>query len=78
MTRKELYYELYALTNSHAKVERIFTLFGKLSPEPKERPQVPAYNPRKVRRVGTLVQRMKVTDEQRAAAKAIIEELGLL
>jgi hypothetical protein len=74
MTRKELYQDLYALTGSHAKVEKIFSLFGKLSPEPKAKPQVPQYNPKLVRRVG----KPQFTEEQRAAARAIIAELGLL
>lgn len=78
MTRKELYHDLYALVGSHAKVAKIFVLFGKLSPEPRAKPQVPQYDQKKVRRVGTLYQKIAVTDEQRAAAKAIIEELGLL
>ena len=78
VTRKELYMDLYALVDSHAKVEKIFALFSKLSPEPKLRPQVPKYDSRKVRRVGTFEQRIQITDEQRAAARAIIAELGLL
>ena len=77
MTRKELYYDLYSLVGSHAKVEQIFRLFSKLSPEPREKPQVPKYNPKRVRRVGTPEQRYQFTEEQRAAARAIIEQLGL-
>ena len=78
MTRKELYYDLYSLVESHAKVEQIFRLFSKLSPEPKAKTQVPDYDPKQVRRVGTLAQKMNITQEQREAAREIIARLGLL
>jgi hypothetical protein len=49
---------------------------GKLSPEPVEKPQLPAYDPKKVRKVGRV--RVQSTPEQRAAARAILRQLGLI
>lgn len=59
-------------------VDEIFRVMGKLSPEPVEKPQVPAYNSAKVKRVGTLVQRSQFTQEQRDAAVAALRAVGLL
>lgn len=59
-------------------VERIFDVMGKLTPEPKVKPEVPAYDPKKVKRVGTLVERSQFTQEQRDAAVAALRAVGLL
>jgi hypothetical protein len=65
--------------HSYAReVERIFEIMGKLTPEPTEKPTVPAYNLKKVKRVGTLVQRSQFTQEQRDAAVAALRAVGLL
>lgn len=64
--------------NYYKHVEQIFTVMGKLSPEPKAKPQVPEYNPKKVKRVGTLVERSNFTQEQRDAAVAALRAVGLL
>jgi hypothetical protein len=59
-------------------VEKIFGVIGKLSPEVKDKPKVPPYNQKKVRRVGTLVERSQFTQEQRDAAVAALRAVGLL
>jgi hypothetical protein len=59
-------------------VERIFEIMGKLSPEPTEKPSVPVYDQKKVKRVGTLVQRSQFTQEQRDAAVSALRAVGLL
>ena len=61
-----------------ADVERIWAVIGRLTPEPKTKPQVPAYDPKKVKRVGTLVQRSQFTQEQRDAAVEALRAVGLL
>jgi hypothetical protein len=60
------------------EVHQIFETMGKLSPEPRVKPQVPAYNAKKVRRVGTLVERAQFTEEQREAARSALRAVGLL
>lgn len=77
MTRAELYDELHALVGDHAKVQQIFRLFGKLSPEPKLKTQVPPLPAFLLKRAQRLKQRFDFTDEQRAAAQRILEDLGL-
>lgn len=59
-------------------VELIFIAMGKLSPEPKDKPKVPEYRAKKVRRVGTLVQRHQFTEEDRTAAVNALRAVGLL
>jgi len=78
MRRKELEDELLLLVGDMRKVERIFTLFSKLSPEPNSgniKNVVVNYNkhlikkaPKKV--VGTI--------EQRAKAKEILRRMGMI
>jgi hypothetical protein len=60
------------------EVHQIFETIGKLAPEPVEKPQVPAYNPKKVHRVGTLVERSQFTEEQKEAARSALRAVGLL
>jgi hypothetical protein len=89
MTRQEVTNRLHEIVQSAVQrgqgnwklsfareVHQIFETIGKLSPEPVEKPQLPAYDPKKVRKVGRV--RVKATPEQRAAARAILRQLGLI
>lgn len=59
-------------------LDLIWAAIGKLAPEPKPKPEVPWYDPKKVKRVGTLVQRVPPTQEQRQAAIEALRAVGLL
>jgi hypothetical protein len=59
-------------------VEQIFLTMGKLAPEPTVKLEAPEYDPKKVKRVGTLVQRSQFTQEQRDAAVTALRAVGLL
>jgi len=59
-------------------VDAIFEAMGRLTPEPTVKQQVPAYDQKKVKRVGTLVQRSQFTQEQRNAAVEALRAVGLL
>ena len=66
------------LTTSH-KVAHIFTLMGKLTPEPGSgnvRPKAVNYNSHLVRKVGR--PKVVATPEQKIIARRILRELGML
>lgn len=77
MTKNELEMEIFQIVGDMRKVDRIFQLFGKLSPEPKSKPQVPPLPEFLLKRAKRLKQRFDFTDEQRAAARSILQDLGL-
>jgi len=77
MTRNELRSELYYLVKDWHKVDKIFMLFGKLAPEPPPKKEVPQYDLKLVRRVGTLLQREKFSPELHEAARALLANLEL-
>ena len=77
MTKHELEIEIFQIVGDMRKVERIFQLFGKLSPEPKHKPEVPPLPAFLLKRAKRLKQRFDFTDEQRAAARSILQDLGL-
>ena len=77
MTKNELKHELFTLVGDMRKVERIFELFGKLSPEPKPKPEAPPLPTFLLQRAKRLKRRFDFTDDQRAAARAILRDLGL-
>lgn len=91
MTRAEVAEEIHRIVQgavekgggdwrqSYAKhVERIFETMGKLAPEPKTKPTVPPYSERKVRRVGTLIQKHQFSEADRTAAVNALRAVGLL
>ena len=66
------------LTTTH-KIDNIFRLIGKLSPEPGSgnlKREVPNYNKHLVKKVGR--RRIETTPEQRAIARRILREMGMI
>jgi len=66
------------LTTAH-KVAHIFTLMGKLSPDPGSgnlKREVPNYNKHLVKKVGR--PKVVATPEQRAKAREILRQMGML
>jgi hypothetical protein len=86
MTRAEVNEIIYQIIEeavgrcgaSYTDVDRIWAAIGRLSPEAKPKPEVPWYDPKKVKRVGTLVQRSQFTPEQKQAAVEALRAVGLL
>jgi hypothetical protein len=78
MTRNELRKELYALVGDMRKVDQIFALFGKLSPEPNSgnlRSAIPNYNKHLVKKVRP---KLVVSPEHKAKAKEILRRMGMI
>ena len=56
-------------------VELIFTVMGKLTPEPKAKPKVPVYDKNLIKRKD---EPFPLTEDQRNAAIAALKSVGLL
>jgi hypothetical protein len=79
MTRAQLKLEVYHLVRDWPKVEKIFELFGKLTPEPNSgniRDEIPNYNKHLIKKVGR--QKINFTVEQQNATRAMLRKMGLI
>ena len=59
-------------------VDAIMQVMGKLSPEPKEKPQVPELPPKLLKRAKRLKDRVTFTEDQREAARQVLRDLGVI
>jgi len=77
MTRDELRKELFMLVKDWRDVDKIFALFGKLSPEPKPKLEAPPLSADMLKKAKRLTERFQFTDEQAAAARDILRGVDL-
>jgi len=59
------------------EVDQIFAVMGRLSPEPKPKPQVPELPPDLLKKAQRLKERFQFTDEQARAARDILRGVDL-
>lgn len=60
----------------YRKIESIWSLVGKLAPEPKVKEQAPDLTGHKIHRVGR--QKLVYTPEQKLATREILRKLGMI